>query len=159
MNSYSSIHRRGLPALFLAAPALAQGRLPAIVTTTAMLADAVRALAGPAARVESLMGEGVDPHLFRPTRADTAKLLVADLVILNGHRLEGRMEEVLARLERAVKSNYRIITDIARGQARKSDLHDSRNWVVGKPCDTRTAAMVLALKRIEAHYLLEGFSQ
>jgi glutamate dehydrogenase (NAD(P)+) len=25
--------------------------------------------------------------------------------------------------------------------------------------DTRCAAMVLALKRIEAHYMLEGFSQ
>ena len=25
--------------------------------------------------------------------------------------------------------------------------------------ETRTAAMVLALKRIEAHYLIEGFSQ
>jgi glutamate dehydrogenase (NAD(P)+) len=79
---------------------------------------------------------------------------------LQNKRMEHWSEqEVLSRLERAVKSNYRIITDIARGQARKSDLHDSRNWVVGKPCDTRTAAMVLALKRIEAHYLLEGFSQ
>ena len=79
---------------------------------------------------------------------------------LQNKRMEHWSEqEVLTRLERAVKSNYRVITDIARGQARKSDLHDSRNWVVGKPCDTRTAAMVLALKRIEAHYLLEGFSQ
>jgi glutamate dehydrogenase (NAD(P)+) len=30
---------------------------------------------------------------------------------------------------------------------------------VGRKVDMRTAAMVLALKRIEAHYLLEGFSQ
>ncbi len=85
----------------LAAPALAQGRAPLVITTTAMLGDAVRAVAGPGARVESLMGEGVDPHLFRPTRADTAKLLSADLVVLNGHRLEGRMEEVMARLAAA----------------------------------------------------------
>ena len=49
--------------------------------------------------------------------------------------------------------------DIARNQSRKSDLHDSRRFMIGKPCHTRTAAMVLALKRIEAHYLLEGFSQ
>jgi glutamate dehydrogenase (NAD(P)+) len=30
---------------------------------------------------------------------------------------------------------------------------------MGKEMDVRTAAMVLALKRVEAHYLLEGFSQ
>ena len=30
---------------------------------------------------------------------------------------------------------------------------------IGQAMDTRAAAMCLALKRIEAHYLLEGFSQ
>jgi glutamate dehydrogenase (NAD(P)+) len=30
---------------------------------------------------------------------------------------------------------------------------------VGRKVDVRTAAMVVALRRIEAHYLLEGFSQ
>jgi manganese/zinc/iron transport system substrate-binding protein len=133
VNSYSSIHRRGLPALFLAAPALAQGRLPAIVTTTAMLADAVRALAGPAARVESLMGEGVDPHLFRPTRADTAKLLAADLVILNGHRLEGRMEEVLARLAAAGRRVLAMAEALPRAELRTHpeypDAADPHVWM------------------------------
>ena len=38
-------------------------------------------------------------------------------------------------------------------------IHDCRPYCVGKEVDVRTAAMVLALKRIEAHYLLEGFSQ
>jgi glutamate dehydrogenase (NAD(P)+) len=67
--------------------------------------------------------------------------------------------EVNRRLELAMKSNYRVIMDIARNQARKTDLHDSRRYIIGRPCPTRVAAMVLALKRIEAHYLLEGFSQ
>ena len=79
---------------------------------------------------------------------------------LQNKRMEQWSEaEVLQRLERAIKGNYRIIQDIAKNTTRKSDLHDSRNWVVGKPCHTRVAAMCLALKRIEAHYLLEGFSQ
>ncbi len=38
-------------------------------------------------------------------------------------------------------------------------MHDSRPFIIGKEVDTRCAAMILALKRIEAHYLLEGFSQ
>ena len=133
MNSCSSIPRRSLPALLLPAPALAQARLPAIITTTAMLADAVRALAGPAARVESLMGEGVDPHLFRPTRADTAKLLAADLVILNGHRLEGRMEEVLARLAAAGRRVLAMAEALPRAELRTHpeypDAADPHIWM------------------------------
>ncbi|MFN0061627.1 MAG: Glu/Leu/Phe/Val family dehydrogenase [Myxococcaceae bacterium] len=67
--------------------------------------------------------------------------------------------EVNRRLEFAMKRNYRIIRDISRNSPRKSDLHDSTRWCMGKPIDVRMAAMVLALKRIEAHYMLEGFSQ
>ena len=67
--------------------------------------------------------------------------------------------EVNQRLEQAIKSNYRIIGDIARNKPRRTATHDSRRFVIGKEVDTRCAAMILALKRIEAHYLLEGFSQ
>lgn len=67
--------------------------------------------------------------------------------------------EVLARLERAIKSNYRLIRDIAADRPGQREGHDSRPFVVGRRLPVRTAAMVLALKRIEAHYMLEGFSQ
>jgi glutamate dehydrogenase (NAD(P)+) len=79
---------------------------------------------------------------------------------LQNKRMEHWTEaEVNRRLEHAMRSNYRIIQDIAHDTPRRSDLHDSRRYVIGKQCSTRIAAMVLALKRIEAHYLLEGFSQ
>ncbi|WP_437994481.1 Glu/Leu/Phe/Val family dehydrogenase [Sorangium sp. So ce145] len=72
------------------------------------------------------------------------------------HWTEG---EVNARLERAIKSNYRLICDIAEDRPRRSEDHDSTGFVLGKRLPMRLAAMVLALKRIEAHYMLEGFSQ
>lgn len=79
---------------------------------------------------------------------------------IQNKRMEAWSEkEVDQRLETALKKNYRIIRDIARGTARRTDLHDSRPYVLGKPVDTRCAAMILALRRIEAHYMLEGFSQ
>jgi glutamate dehydrogenase (NAD(P)+) len=68
-------------------------------------------------------------------------------------------QEVNARLERAVKSNYRLIRDIAADRKVKTPEHDTTPFMVGQKIPTRTAAMVLALKRIEAHYRLEGFSQ
>lgn len=133
MNSYSAIARRGflaLPALTL--PAHAQTR-PQVVTTTAMLADAVRAIAGNAVAVTALMGEGVDPHLYRPTRADTQRLLGAELVVLNGHRLEGRMEEVLARLSRAGRRVLALAETLPRDRLRTHpeypDAADPHIWM------------------------------
>jgi len=79
---------------------------------------------------------------------------------LQNQKLERWSEaEVNQRLERAIKSNYAIIRDIARGTPRRTARHDSRRFCLGQAMDVRTAAMVLALKRVEAHYLLEGFSQ
>lgn len=67
--------------------------------------------------------------------------------------------EVNARLEKAIKTNYRIIRDIALDRPRHTPEFNSKPFVIGKKVHMRTAAMVLALKRIEAHYLIEGFSQ
>jgi glutamate dehydrogenase (NAD(P)+) len=67
--------------------------------------------------------------------------------------------EVNARLEAAIKSNYHLIQDIAANRPRRTAEHDSRGLVLGRELPVRVAAMVLALKRIEAHYMLEGFSQ
>jgi glutamate dehydrogenase (NAD(P)+) len=67
--------------------------------------------------------------------------------------------EVNKKLELALKRNYRIIRDISRNQPRRTDFHDSSAYCIGREVDSRCAAMILALKRIEAHYLLEGFSQ
>jgi glutamate dehydrogenase (NAD(P)+) len=67
--------------------------------------------------------------------------------------------DVNERLARAMKSNYSIIRDVALDRPRKIPMHDSRRYCIGQKLDMRTAAMVLALRRIEAHYLIEGFSQ
>jgi glutamate dehydrogenase (NAD(P)+) len=67
--------------------------------------------------------------------------------------------EVNARLERAIKSNYGLICDIAANRRTRNEAYDSHGFATGKAIPVRMAAMVLALKRIEAHYMLEGFSQ
>ncbi|MCA3393701.1 MAG: zinc ABC transporter substrate-binding protein, partial [Roseomonas sp.] len=101
MNSCSAITRRALGLGLFALtpfPALAQNRAqPRALSTVAMVGDLVRDIGGDRIRPETLIWEGVDPHLFRPTRADTARLLAADIIFANGHRLEGRMGDVLAR--------------------------------------------------------------
>jgi glutamate dehydrogenase (NAD(P)+) len=79
---------------------------------------------------------------------------------LQNQRLEHWTEvEVNRRLEHAMKKNYAIVRDIARNRPQRTDTWDSRPFCVGCEVDVRTAAMILALRRVEAHYLLEGFSQ
>jgi manganese/zinc/iron transport system substrate-binding protein len=95
-------------ALLAAAPlglpqARAADRTLTVVATTGMVADLVRAVAGGRAEVSALMGEGIDPHLYKPTRSDTARLLRADLIFFNGLLLEGKMTDAFARLSEGGK--------------------------------------------------------
>jgi manganese/zinc/iron transport system substrate-binding protein len=68
-----------------------------VITTVGMIADITRGVAGEHAEVTSLMGAGVDPHLYKPTRTDIQRLLEADIVFYNGLLLEGRMTDSLVR--------------------------------------------------------------
>ncbi|MEM0898588.1 MAG: zinc ABC transporter substrate-binding protein [Pseudomonadota bacterium] len=69
-----------------------------VIATTGMIADAAANIGGELIDVESLMGEGVDPHGYRQTRTDIVKLANADLVLWNGLFLEAQMEDFLLGL-------------------------------------------------------------
>lgn len=71
---------------------------PLIVTTTGMIGDAVKNLVGDSADVISLMGPGVDPHLYKATQGDLERLQQADVIVYNGIHLEGKMSEILEKL-------------------------------------------------------------
>jgi len=68
-----------------------------IVATVGMIADVTRHVAGDRAEVICLMGAGIDPHLYSPTRSDVQKLMEADIVFYNGLLLEGKMTDSLIR--------------------------------------------------------------
>lgn len=84
-----------------------------IVATTGMVADMVREIAGDQAQVGQLMGAGVDPHLYKPTRADVALLNEADAVFYSGLLLEGKMTETFERLKAGGKPVVAITSAIA----------------------------------------------
>jgi len=74
-----------------------------IVTTCGMVTDIVKQVAGDKANVQGLMGEGVDPHLYKPTRSDIATVLDADVVFYSGLMLEGRMTDTFMKATRKGK--------------------------------------------------------
>ncbi|MBY6276688.1 metal ABC transporter solute-binding protein, Zn/Mn family [Symbiobacterium thermophilum] len=74
-------------------------RIP-VVATTGMVADLVRNIGGERVAVTALMGPGVDPHLFKPTEGDVARLQQARIIFYNGLHLEGRMGDILVKMAR-----------------------------------------------------------
>ena len=66
-----------------------------VVATTTMLGDLAKQIGGEDVSVTTLMGVGVDPHLYTPKPSDTRALKKADFVLFNGEHLEGKMTSIL----------------------------------------------------------------
>lgn len=71
-----------------------------VVATTGLVEDILLNLAGDLMEVNALMGPGVDPHLYKATHGDLALLNEADAIFYNGLYLEGKMDEVLKKMEK-----------------------------------------------------------
>ena len=111
--------------------ALQAGERMKVVTTTSILKDAVQNIVGNTADVESIMGSGVDPHLYKATQGDLQKLTDADVVIYNGLHLEGKMGEVLEKLSRqktVVAGAESIPEDKLKRSPQYKDSHDPHVW-------------------------------
>ena len=163
VNSYSAITRRTFAGLALIAmpaaaqSAFAQSAPPVALATTGMIADLLRGVAGPAIITETLIGEGVDPHLFRPTRNDIARILRANVIFYNGHRLEGRMHEVLERAANQGRPALAVAEAIPRERLRQhedypdaADPHlwmDPMLWAETLPAITATLGRLPRLNR------------
>lgn len=68
---------------------------PVILSTTTLMKDLVDTLWAEQVYSESLMGPGVDPHLYQPSAKDLVKIKEADVVVAHGLHLEGKMIEAL----------------------------------------------------------------
>jgi manganese/zinc/iron transport system substrate-binding protein len=69
-----------------------------VVCTTGMVADLVRNVGGERVEITTLMGAGVDPHLFKAAPGDVSALNRADIVFYSGLHLEGKLAELLERM-------------------------------------------------------------
>jgi ABC-type Zn uptake system ZnuABC Zn-binding protein ZnuA len=61
---------------------------PVILTSTTILADITRNIAGDHFQVDSLLPIGVDPHSYQATPQDLAKISNSKLLIVNGDKYE-----------------------------------------------------------------------
>ncbi len=72
-----------------------------VTTTVNMVGDLVREVGGDHVVVSELMGPGVDPHLYKASAGDVAKLVNADVVFYVGLLLEGKIQDTLEKVESA----------------------------------------------------------
>ncbi|MFM8764426.1 MAG: metal ABC transporter solute-binding protein, Zn/Mn family, partial [Spartobacteria bacterium] len=118
-------------ALALLFPALGSARAALeVVCTTGMVADLVRGVAGERVRVTTLISDGVDPHLYKPTRDDVAKLLKADVIFYSGLHLEGRMEATFEKMRQRGKAVCAVTSSIPEERLLKQgNAEDPHVWM------------------------------
>lgn len=76
-----------------------------MVATTNIVADLVRTIGGSQVEVETLMGPGIDPHLYKASAGDVRRMSSAEAIFYSGLHLEGKMSEILERMgERDVRT-------------------------------------------------------
>ncbi len=76
-----------------------------VLTTTNIVGDLVRTIGEPHIEVESLMGPGIDPHLYKASAGDVRRMSSAAAIFYSGLHLEGKMSEVLEKVgERDVRT-------------------------------------------------------
>ncbi len=68
---------------------------PVILTSTTILADITRSIAGDRFEVVSLLPVGSDPHSYQTTPQDLAHISESNLIVINGAGYEGFLQSLL----------------------------------------------------------------
>jgi manganese/zinc/iron transport system substrate-binding protein len=102
-----------------------------VAATVGMVGDIVRVVAGDKAAVTVIIGAGIDPHVYNPTRGDVAALMTSDMIFYAGLLLEGQMADILKKIGKKrpvvavterLKSEY-LLTDA------ETNHHDPHVWM------------------------------
>lgn len=101
-----------------------------IVCTTNILADSIQHICGSNARVISLMGPGIDPHVYRARESDVRTLAHADVIIFNGLHLEGKIIDILQKMNRyvpVINASIRLPAQLLL-ETEIEHMHDPHIW-------------------------------
>jgi manganese/zinc/iron transport system substrate-binding protein len=103
-----------------------------VVATTNVVGDLVREVGGNRVVLTTLMGPGVDPHLYKASAGDVGRMSGADLVVYNGLHLEGKMTEVFAQMRQRGVPTVAVAEQLAEdrliGSPDYASSHDPHVW-------------------------------
>ncbi|MBY7141995.1 zinc ABC transporter substrate-binding protein [Virgibacillus sp. NKC19-3] len=72
-----------------------------VVTTIAQIGEPLSVIGGDRVEVESLMGPGVDPHVYNATQGDISTMDGADVVFYSGLNLEANMVDMFEEISQS----------------------------------------------------------
>jgi len=100
-----------------------------VTATIGMITDVVREIGGGQVEVIGLMGPGVDPHLYKASQGDIAKLDDARIIFYGGLHLEGKMTEIFEKMSQK-KPVVPVTKNIPEASLRKAadDTYDPHVW-------------------------------
>ncbi len=104
---------------------------PTIVSTTGMINDIAKNIGGDAITPISLMGPGIDPHLYKASAGDVQTLNNANLILYNGLHLEAKMIDIFEKMNQK-KPTIAISKNIPKNKLNVSpdykDFPDPHIW-------------------------------
>ena len=73
-----------------------------VLTTTEMIGDILTHFLPDSVTVSSLMGPGIDPHLYKPSFEDVQNIEKSSAVVYNGLHLEGKMQSIFEKMKKRI---------------------------------------------------------
>lgn len=127
-----------------------------VVATTSIVGDLVRVIGGDDVELQTLMGAGVDPHLYKPSAGNVRAMASAEFLVYSGLHLEGKMTEVLAEMgSRGVETlavAECVPADRLLGIQGYDNLHDPHVWFDVGLWEYAAACLRDALIRIDPEH-------
>jgi manganese/zinc/iron transport system substrate-binding protein len=136
-----------------AAGGAVSGRKIRVTTTVGMIADTVKNVGGDRVEVTALMGPGVDPHLYKASQGDIARLSEADVIFYNGLNLEGKMGDIFVKMAGSGKPTYAVAAEIDPAKLREppefQGHYDPHVWFDASLWSETVPAVVEGLSRLD----------
>jgi manganese/zinc/iron transport system substrate-binding protein len=113
-HSYSQLLCLGL-AILLVACTPPKKETPTVVSTIGMIHNLVQEIGQDHVTAVSLMGPGVDPHLYKASAGDVAILNNADVILYNGLHLESKLIDIFKKIG-TKKPTYAVTKTMPKDQ-------------------------------------------
>jgi manganese/zinc/iron transport system substrate-binding protein len=135
-------------------------KIPLIVCSTSIIYDTVINLISNGAEVISIMGPGIDPHLYKASSGDAYNIDRADIIFYNGLHLEGKMTDIFESIKKKNKNIYAVsdaIPEYLLLATEYENLYDPHIWhdVILWKKVTKYIANILIEKYPEKKSLIE----
>ncbi len=100
-----------------------------VVATIAQIGEPLEEIGGDLVEVETVMGPGVDPHVYEPSQSDIQLLQNADVIFYNGLHLEAQMSDVFNNIDvNAIAVGESISTGDLLEDEEEAGMDDPHIW-------------------------------